>query len=49
MFHSFYQNSHLFTRQALDLNLAAEAMGQTIEAIRATVAAFRPIFSAACT
>ena len=41
--------SSLWTRLVLDLNLAAEAVGQTIEAIRETVAAFRPIFSAACT
>jgi hypothetical protein len=41
--------SSLWTRLVLDLNLAAEATGQTIEAFRATAAAFRPIFSAACT
>jgi transposase len=41
--------SSLWTRLVLDLNLAAEAVGQTIEAIRKTAAAFRPIFSAACT
>lgn len=41
--------SSLWTRLVLDLNLAAEAIGQTIEEIRATVATFRPIFSAACT
>ncbi|MSU77158.1 MAG: hypothetical protein EXS16_03575 [Gemmataceae bacterium] len=41
--------SSLWTRLVLDLNLATEAVGQTIEAIRETVAAFRPIFSAACT
>jgi hypothetical protein len=39
----------LWTRLVLDLNLAAEAVGQTIEVIRAMVSAFRPIFSAACT
>jgi hypothetical protein len=33
----------------LDLNLAAEAVGQTIETIRETAAAFRLIFSGACT
>jgi hypothetical protein len=33
----------------LDLNLAAEAIGQTIAEIHEIVAAFRPIFSAACT
>ena len=41
--------SSLWTRLVLDLNLAAEAVGQTIEAIRETATAFRPIFSAACT
>lgn len=41
--------SSLWTRLVLDLNLAAEAVGQTIEAIHETAAAFRPIFSAACT
>jgi hypothetical protein len=41
--------SSLWTRLVLDLNLAAEAVGQTIEAIRAAASAFRPIFSAACT
>jgi transposase len=41
--------SSLWTRLVLDLNLAAEAIGQTIQEIRAIVAAFRPIFSAACT
>lgn len=41
--------SSLWTRLVLDLNLAAEAVGQTIEAIRALTSAFRPIFSAACT
>lgn len=39
----------LWTRLALDLNLAAESVGQTIQKIRAAVAAFRPAFSAACT
>ena len=39
----------LWTRLVLDLNMAAEAIGHTIEAIRAIAAAFRPIFSAACT
>jgi hypothetical protein len=38
-----------FLRLVLDLNLAAEAIGQTVEEIRAIVAAFRPFFSAACT
>ena len=41
--------SSLWTRLVLDLNLAAEAVGQTIAAIRETASAFRPIFSAACT
>lgn len=41
--------SSLWTRLVLDLNLAAESIGQTIQEIRAIVAAFRPIFSAACT
>src|SRR5476651_1352024 len=41
--------SSLWTRLVLDLNLAGEAVGQTIEAIRAIASAFRPIFSAACT
>jgi transposase len=41
--------SSLWTRLVLDLNLAAEAVGQTIETIRKTAAAFRPIFSGACT
>jgi transposase len=41
--------SSLWTRLVLDLNLAAEAIGQTIEEIREIVAAYRPIFSAACT
>jgi transposase len=41
--------SSLWTRLVLDLNLASEAVGQTIEAIRAITSAFRPIFSAACT
>lgn len=41
--------SSLWTRLVLDLNLAAEAVGQTIEAIRQTASVLRPIFSAACT
>jgi hypothetical protein len=41
--------SSLWTRLVLDLNLAAEAVGQTIAAIRETASAFRPLFSAACT
>jgi len=41
--------SSLWTRLVLDLNLAAEAIGQTIEEIHAIAATFRPIFSAACT
>lgn len=41
--------SSLWTRLVLDLNLAAEAIGKTIEEIRAIATAFRPIFSAACT
>jgi transposase len=41
--------SSLWTRLVLDLNLAAEAIGQTIAEIHEIVAAFRPIFSAACT
>jgi len=41
--------SSLWTRLVLDLNLAAEAIGQTIEEIRAIASAFRPIFSASCT
>src|ERR1019366_9104648 len=41
--------SSLWTRLVLDLNMAAEAVGQTIAAIRETASAFRPIFSAACT
>jgi transposase len=41
--------SSLWTRLVLDLNLAAEAIGQTIEEIRAIATTFRPIFSAACT
>ena len=41
--------SSLWTRLVLDLNLAAEAAGQTIETLRAIMSAFRPIFSAACT
>ena len=39
----------LWTRLVLDLNLAAEAVGQTIERLRAVVSDFRPIFSASCT
>jgi transposase len=41
--------SSLWTRLVLDLNLAAEAVGPTIKAIRAIVSAFRPIFSGSCT
>jgi transposase len=41
--------SSLWTRLVLDLNLAAEAVGPTIQAIRTIATAFRPIFSAACT
>jgi transposase len=41
--------SSLWTRLVLDLNLAAEAVGQTIESLRTIVSAFRPVFSAACT
>jgi transposase len=41
--------SSLWTRLVLDLNLAAEAIGKTIERIRAIADAFRPVFSAACT
>lgn len=41
--------SSLWTRLVLDLNLAAAAVGQTIDAIREIVSTFRPIFSAACT
>ena len=41
--------SSLWTRLVLDLNMAAAAVGPTIQAIRAIVAAFRPVFSAACT
>ena len=41
--------SSLWTRLVLDLNMAAQAIGQTIKAIRAIASAFRPIFSAACT
>lgn len=40
--------SSLWTRLVLDLNLAAEAVGQTIKAIHGIASAFRPIFSAAC-
>jgi transposase len=39
----------LWTRLVLDLNLAAEAVGQSIASLRELVSAFRPIFSAACT
>lgn len=39
----------LWTRLVLDINLAAQAVGQTIQTLRQTVAAFRPIFSAART
>jgi transposase len=39
----------LWTRLVLDLNLAAEAVGQTIERLREAASAFRPIFSGACT
>lgn len=41
--------SSLWTRLVLDLNSAAEAIGQTIEEIHGIADAFRPIFSAACT
>jgi transposase len=41
--------SSLWTRLVLDLNLAAKAVGPTIQAIHAITTAFRPIFSAACT
>lgn len=41
--------SSLWTRLVLDLNLAAEAVGQTIANLREVASAFRPIFSAACT
>lgn len=41
--------SSLWTRLVLDLNLAAQAVGLAIQAIRAIASAFRPIFSAACT
>jgi transposase len=41
--------SSLWTRLVLDLNLAAQAVGLTIQALRAIASAFRPIFSAACT
>ena len=41
--------SSLWTRLVLDLNLAAEAVGPTIQAIHAIASAFRPLFSAACT
>lgn len=39
----------LWTRLVLDLNLARQAVGRTIASLRATVHAFRPLFSAACT
>ena len=39
----------LWTRLVLDLNLAAQSVGQSIAKIRELVSAFRPIFSAACT
>lgn len=39
----------LWTRLVLDLNLAAEAVGQSIAKIREVVSTFRPIFSSACT
>lgn len=41
--------SSLWTRLVLDLNLATEAIGQSIQQLRETATAFRPIFSAACT
>ncbi len=41
--------SSLWTRLVLDLNLAADAIGQTIAEIHAIADAFRPVFSAACT
>jgi transposase len=41
--------SSLWTRLVLDLNLASEAVGQTIEKLRDVVSAFRPVFSASCT
>lgn len=41
--------SSLWTRLVLDLNLAAEAVGQSIVTLRTIASAFRPIFSAACT
>jgi len=41
--------SSLWTRLVLDLNLAGKAIGRTIESLRETVHAFRPVFSAACT
>ena len=41
--------SSLWTRLVLDLILAAHAVGQTIEELRAIASAFRPIFSMACT
>lgn len=39
----------LWTRLVLDLNLAAQAIGQSIAKLRETVAAFRPVFSMSCT
>lgn len=38
----------LWTRLVLDLNLASEAVSQTIAKLRAAVSAFRPAFSAGC-
>ncbi len=38
----------LWARLVLDLNLAAEAVGQSIAKLREIVSAFRPIFSNAC-
>ncbi len=40
--------SSLWTRLVLDLNLAAEAVGQSIAQLRSMVSAFRPAFSIAC-
>ena len=39
----------LWTRLVLDLNMVAEAVGESIAKIKEYVSAFRPIFSAACT
>lgn len=39
----------LWTRLVLDLNLASQAIGQSIGKLREMVAAFRPAFSASCT